>query len=186
MRILLASLFLLYTPAIQADTLEPLLEGDPETVEDYFDDDYTEEEGNFSVGEETFFSEDNLTPRQGAFYWSTFNWMMEWGKDEEIKAFEDKETQLRVISHAGSRFLTGSPRLCRPYALKLERGVAQIQRSGIACQVESEHWCRLRDGKHEQCRMQGPGEWDNVINSMEIKQRDLSISAERFFRDLGF
>ncbi len=131
-------------------------------------------------------SENELTDRQQALYWASFNWMMEWGKDSEIKSFEDTVTSLVVTYHIGKRFMSEKNRLCRPYSLLVKRGDEQMRRRGIACKRNEEDWCQQRENKPEKCQKDSLGELDNILNSTSIKKRNLSINTERFFRDLGF
>lgn len=124
-----------------------------------------------------------MTTHQSAFYWTTFQWMMEYGKPLEPRNFNDPVIHLAYL--ADEKFMSGRT-TCRPYSEKLVLAKKMNIRKGIACRSAQGGWCRQPEGEKAICRIEKPGGIAGLQVDAEITMHAFKIGWDRNLAKLPF
>lgn len=117
-----------------------------------------------------------LTTTQSAFYWDSFNWMMEYGKPMQPKDFESKIINFFFVF--GKPFTTKKKVKCQMFREKIVLLGKANNRSGLACKRSLADWCKQIEGEKMQCRDKKPSGFDALTEDM-FDSHNFKIKLQR-------
>ncbi len=122
-----------------------------------------------------------MTSKQSSFYWVSFEWMMQYGKDLQPKNFSNS---VMSITYIADKAFQAHNMTCRPYSEKIVMAGKINIRKGVACKNKSGNWCRQIEGEPAICR----NKLDNnkIITNNSIKWHNLKMGWDRNLAKIPF
>lgn len=126
-----------------------------------------------------------MTSAQSSFYWKSFMWMMEHGKDLTSRNFNSKVLFTRYIKDTAFKAENGLS--CHPYSEVITMTGKSNIRKGIACKIGFGSWCRQPLGEKAECRRATPqGGLDVIGQDYSLSMHNMKLDWNNKLSQFGF
>lgn len=126
-----------------------------------------------------------MTSSQSSYYWKSFIWMMEHGKDLTPRSFGIDTFFARYIKDAPFKGENGLN--CHPYSEIIMMAGKSNARRGIACHIAAGSWCRQPEGERAECRhVTANGGLETISNDYSIEMHNLKLEWNNKLSQFGF
>ncbi len=91
-----------------------------------------------------------MTAEQTAFYWKSFEWMMQYGAVLKPKSLDGRVVFVSYLKDESFKAENGLK--CHPFSEKLIVAGKFNLRRGVGCEKSAGNWCRQIEGEQAHCR----------------------------------
>ncbi len=117
-----------------------------------------------------------MTIEQSLYYWSSFNWMMEYGEPNKPRSFESPRINMIFLTQEIKK--TPSNKTCRTFSEKIVLAGQANARYAVACKRGVADWCRKLKGENFYCRSKAPTGIDALSRNV-FDTHNLEVDIQR-------